>query len=232
MTPKVPRGTHPTGPEQGFIRVVPRIPRPNTPWVCADALGVEGVEYLSVYLNTLTARERAAGYAHIDSLAVAADVAPPPSRRRYGRAALIGGFVGALLMGWAWTVYGQSLPDPNLTPGAVASTDRAEICTWVGGLSYSKRHRVWTDKAGTLEKYGLPLSDTYLYEDDDRVPVCAGGDNTSPLNHWTQPWPEAHIKDQLEAQICRAICAGRMTPQEGQAIFLGDWRSHLGEIRR
>ncbi len=135
--------------------------------------------------------------------------------------------IGVLIGLGARLVFGQTMPDPALTPGVVALTDVHEVCAYAGGLSYSKRHRVWTNKAGTLRKYSLPLRDGRLYEDDDRIPVCVGGDNADPRNHWPQPWPEARIKDHLEWRVCRDVCAGRMTLQDGQAIFLGDWRARL-----
>jgi hypothetical protein len=79
-------------------------------------------------------------------------------------------------------------------------------------------------KIGTLSKYGIPPSEAALYEDDDRVPVCLGGDNASALNHWPQPWDQAEEKDELERRICREVCAGEITLPAAQAIFLGDWR--------
>jgi hypothetical protein len=92
-------------------------------------------------------------------------------------------------------------------------------------MSYSRRHRVWHDKAGTLAKYDLPPSAGHLVEDDDRVPVCLGGDNADPRNHWPEPWAQAREKDRLEAEVCRPVCDERaMTLQAGQTIFLGDWR--------
>jgi hypothetical protein len=41
------------------------------------------------------------------------------------------------------------------------------------------------DKAGTLARYRIAIapSEAALYE----IPVCLGGDNASPLNHWPQP---------------------------------------------
>ena len=109
-----------------------------------------------------------------------------------------------------------------------------EICGHIGGLTYSTRHRLNRSlraalKVQTLAKYGLPRNKTRLYEDDDRVPVCLGGDNASPLNHWPQKWPEAKIKDRLEDAVCRQVCAlnSKMTVERGQAIFLGDWRPYL-----
>jgi hypothetical protein len=113
-----------------------------------------------------------------------------------------------------------SMPDPRLTPGAVADTDPVVICA----PEYSRSHRVWHDKAGTLAKYGIPPSEAGQYEDDDRVPICLGGDNGSALNHWPEPWDQAEPKDELERRLCRAVCAGEITLPAAQAIFLGDWR--------
>jgi hypothetical protein len=61
-----------------------------------------------------------------------------------------------------------SMPDPQLTPGAVADTDPAIVCA----PGYSRSHRVWHDKTGTLAKYGIRPADADRYEDDDRVPIC------------------------------------------------------------
>jgi hypothetical protein len=90
------------------------------------------------------------------------------------------------------------MPDPKLTPGAVATTDRNEICRY----GYAKSHRVWHDKVGTRVKYGLPLSATSLVEDDDLVPICLGRDNSDPRNHWPEPWDQAMRKDEIEHRAC------------------------------
>ena len=58
-------------------------------------------------------------------------------------------------------------------------TDPAIVCT----PRYSRSHRVWHDKAGTLAKCGIPLDDANRYEDDDRVPICLGGNNASLQNY-------------------------------------------------
>ena len=122
-------------------------------------------------------------------------------------------------------------PDNSLTPGAIASTDPAVVCGFVDGESYSRRHRVWHDKAGTLLKYGLPLSDMRVVEDDDRVPVCLGGDNADPRNHWPEPWAQAREKDRLEDRICEMVCRDHsMSLQDGQAIFLGNWIARYQRI--
>lgn len=122
---------------------------------------------------------------------------------------------------------GSANPDPRLTPGAVATSDAHGpdgICTVVGGLTYTRRHRVWDDKQETLARYGIPASQARDYEDDDRVPVCLGGDNASPLNHWPEVWPQAHVKDRLDAEACRLVCEGKVAVVTAQGWFLGDWR--------
>jgi hypothetical protein len=70
-------------------------------------------------------------------------------------------------------------------------------------------------------------------KDDDRVPVCLGGDNGNPLNHWAQPRSSAREKDQLEAWVCRAVCDEHsMALRDAQAMFLGDWREAYRQVFR
>jgi hypothetical protein len=123
--------------------------------------------------------------------------------------------------------------DHALTPGAVASTDPADVCGRLDGQTYSRRHRVWHDKRRTLARYGLSASAARSYEDDDRVPVCLGGDNADLKNHWPEPLNEARAKDRLESYACRAVCQAHLLPlTEAQDWFLGDWRAQLWRIER
>jgi|SRR5215472_7321227 len=150
------------------------------------------------------------------------------------------GFAGIGL--FALSVLGQhdpALPDPKLTPGAVRSTSSQEICA----RGYDQAHRVWHDKNATLAKYGYGPADRWRFEDDDLIPVCLGGDNANPANHWLQPcdrWEgdrciagDAADKDHREAATCRQICyemrafgvahADRVLAQL-QHYFAVDWR--------
>jgi hypothetical protein len=52
------------------------------------------------------------------------------------------------------------MPDPQLTPGAVADTNPAVVCA----PGYSRSHRVWHDKIGTLAKYGIPPSEAGAFD--------------------------------------------------------------------
>ncbi len=136
----------------------------------------------------------------------------------------------ALLLLIAGSTSGGELakPDARLTPGAVADTDPANVCA----PGYSRAHRFWHDQIGTLLRYGIPLAARNDYTDDDRVPICLGGDNASPLNHWPQPLVEAEQKDRLERRLCRAVCAGRISLPAAQAVFLGDWRAQAMKRKR
>ena len=54
----------------------------------------------------------------------------------------------------------------------------------------------------------------------------AGRHPSDPRNLWPEPrygeW-SADRKDELAGFVNREVCVGRMSLQEGQAIFLGDW---------
>jgi hypothetical protein len=84
---------------------------------------------------------------------------------------------------------------------------------------------VWHDKIGTLAKYGIAPYRASLFEDDDLIPVCLGGDNASPLNHWPQSisgeWG-AEMKDAPPNSVPAARFALPATTRS-----LPDIRTHL-----
>ncbi len=134
----------------------------------------------------------------------------------------------------------REVPDPQATPGAVATTDLSDICGRVDGLTYTKRHRVWTRQRETMQRYGVPWEQRRQYEDDDEVPVCLGGDNGNPANHWAQPGDQLtpdgfgyQAKDWLDAESCRLTCMGQVSPSEAQGWFLApaDWRVTYCRLR-
>ena len=72
------------------------------------------------------------------------------------------------------------------------------------------------------------------YEENHLVPLCVGTHPTDHRNLLPQPrrgkW-SAKIKDQLEGSVCRAVCRGAMTLEEGRAIFLRpDWTKEYGKF--
>lgn len=125
---------------------------------------------------------------------------------------------------------GAGLP-PGSAPGAVSSavtqaTVHSTIC--VSGYTASVRPPAsYTDalKRQQMASEGLP-GPTSLYEEDHRVPLEVGGNPTSPLNLWPEPWDGphgAHAKDAIENRVHRDVCNGTLTLAQGQAVFLGDW---------
>lgn len=124
------------------------------------------------------------------------------------------------------------IPDQSAgrTPGMVATTDVADVCSRDGG-SYSVRHRLSQNpetKREVLAKYGLSMSDARQVEDDHNIPLCLGGSD-DVANRWPQPrdgeWTSDQ-KDELEAFACREVCHGRTTLAAAQGWFLApaDWR--------
>lgn len=84
-----------------------------------------------------------------------------------------------------------------------------------------------------LAELGYADRDPRHYEEDHRLPLGVGGHPTDRRNLWPEPRSvtgrcelgryTAECKDQLEDVVHAAICDGRMSLAEGQAIFLGDW---------
>lgn len=132
------------------------------------------------------------------------------------------------------------IPDSALTPGLVAGASAAEICT-PHGLTYSRAHRQTTRemKLAVVREYGHRPHDGDS-EIDHLVPLCLGGADDIK-NLWWQPgnghgtaWTY-HLKDRLEAEACREVCAGQVDLATAQSWFINDWRiayrQHFGEPR-
>jgi hypothetical protein len=139
----------------------------------------------------------------------------------------------------ATVAYAGDVPDPRLTPGAVASTNPAEVCESDGrpGSAYSRMHRGTNEAArrGDFARYGIPWSEHGRYEDDHLVPLCLGGADTA-ANRWPQPrwgaW-NSYRKDELESYACHTVCSGRPDLLiETQRWFLppSDWREAYRRI--
>lgn len=121
-------------------------------------------------------------------------------------------------------------PDPVLTPGSVETQDIDIICHHKTG---ERRHATPSEKASVYTAYHLAgrhsgfCAGRVGCDLDDRVPLECGGRNDA-LNLWPQrgtgPYNQAQ-KNRLEGLCHRLVCAGTITPAEGQAWFLGDWKA-------
>jgi hypothetical protein len=122
----------------------------------------------------------------------------------------------------AWAQQGY-IPDHERTPGAVypyVTQDNIKETACVAGWtrrvrpssSYTNRLKVQQ-----MREFGL-AGDTDDYDEDHLVPLCVGGHPRDPHNLCPQPvkgrWTSA-IKDQLEASVCRQVCHGDMTLEQG-----------------
>ena len=112
--------------------------------------------------------------------------------------------------------------DPVCTPGDFDSTlTVAVLC------SEGQTRRCKPDKAmrrALLDAYDVPGAG----EIDHLIPLCAGGTNNA-ANLWPQQ-VGVKQKDKLEAAVCRAICAGTVTPEAGRAVLMNwAWRGPHGE---
>jgi hypothetical protein len=127
------------------------------------------------------------------------------------------------------------IPDPTLTPGAVRTTDVADICS-----TPTRELRHWSRERDDriLTEYGLPPGPHPDWEVDHLVPLCLGGADADS-NLWPEPrrsiepeWP-AEKKDDLEHRLCEMVCAGELDVRVAQEEISEDWpASYLRWFRR
>jgi hypothetical protein len=137
-------------------------------------------------------------------------------------AAIVTALALAAFAGQAW---GQSLPDPALTPGAVRTVDVGEICTHgTRELRYWSRER--DDRIMT--EYGLPAGAHPQYEIDHLIPLGIGGADDD-RNLWPEPRRSvepvynAEAKDRLEWRLHDMVCSGQLGLAEAQKAIVDDW---------
>ncbi len=114
-------------------------------------------------------------------------------------------------------------PDPQLTPGAVRTTDLSLICQ--PGYSRSVRRTGGLLKHQVYIEYGIDGSAGH-YEIDHLIPLGIGGadtrENLWPESHNTKPW-NADVKDKLENYLRVQICAGHIAIADAQKAIAADW---------
>ena len=140
-----------------------------------------------------------------------------------------------------------TMPDASCTPGALNTDVRPDppvlgrtICRsgWTATVRPSRQESDQL-KRQIFRRYGIaPTRDNLArYELDHRVPLEVGGAPRDPANLWPEPWEQdsqhpqgpaqsgtgAQSKDRIEDRVKASICGGRLTLQEGQQVFLGDW---------
>lgn len=120
----------------------------------------------------------------------------------------------------------RAIPDPGLTPGAALSVTRADICA--AGMADTVRLVPSSVALQVFAAYGIHEPQPRAYEIDYLItPALGGSDNIR--NFWPQPYGttvwNAHIKDALEDQLYRLVCAGQVDLETAQRDISRDWIS-------
>jgi hypothetical protein len=141
------------------------------------------------------------------------------------------GAVAALLVLWAMVMPGMTasssppiVPDPQLTPGATLEVTTTDIC--VPGYTKKVRSVPAAVKQQVYAAYGIQHHAPREYEIDHLIPLELGGSNAVknlwPQSYQTQPW-NAHVKDRLENELHRLVCAGQLALDRAQRDIATDW---------
>jgi len=129
------------------------------------------------------------------------------------------------------------LPVSSVTPGATnpavtQSNIQKTIC--VSGYtatirptsSYTTKLKMQQLKSSPYSRYGSTSAS--LFEEDHLIPLELGGNPSSPLNLWPEPWNDAygaHKKDVLENLLHKLVCSGSLDLQTAQSSIATNWYS-------
>jgi len=119
---------------------------------------------------------------------------------------------------------GVTLPDPDLTPGAVfGDVGTADICD----LHYTQgvRQPRFNAKVQSFAAYGLSIHERDTYLVDHLVPISLGGSNAT-TNLWPQPRSGTRgglAKDALEVRLRALVCAKKVPLKVAQTAIARDW---------
>jgi hypothetical protein len=116
------------------------------------------------------------------------------------------------------------LPDTAKTPGATLDVTAADIC--VPGYSKKVRNVPAAVKRQAYALYGVRTHEPGEYEVDHLISLELGGSNSIrnlwPQSFRTHPW-NAHVKDALENELHRRVCAGTIELSKAQQVIAHNW---------
>ena len=116
------------------------------------------------------------------------------------------------------------VPDPAKTPGDTLEVTAADIC--VPGYSKKVRNVPIAVKRQVYLSYGIRKHQPGDYEIDHLISLELGGSNSIrnlwPQSYRTSPW-NAHVKDALENELHRRVCAGTIDLATAQRIIAQNW---------
>jgi hypothetical protein len=116
------------------------------------------------------------------------------------------------------------VPDLALTPGATLDVTAADIC--VSGYSKRVRNVPVAVKRQAYASYGILSHEPGEYEIDHLISLELGGSNSLrnlwPQSFRTHPW-NAYVKDALENELHRRVCAGTIDLAKAQYVISHNW---------
>ena len=116
------------------------------------------------------------------------------------------------------------VPDPAKTPGASLRVTSADVC--VPGYSRRIRDVPSEVKRQVYASYGIRTHKPGEYEIDHLINLSIGGSNSVrnlwPQSFHTSPW-NARVKDELEVELHRRVCAGTLDLAKAQRIIAQNW---------
>ena len=116
------------------------------------------------------------------------------------------------------------VPDPARTPGASLDVTAADIC--VPGYSKRVRRVPAAVKREAYATYGVLSHEPGEYEIDHLIALELGGSNSLknlwPQSFRTHPW-NAYVKDALENELHRRVCAGTIDLARAQFVISHNW---------
>jgi hypothetical protein len=150
--------------------------------------------------------------------------------RQAAAALLFGVFLAAGYQYWVWASVPRafrsvpvSFPEPSLTPGAVATVNRDQICA-----SPEPKNRTVpvSLQRKVFEEYGIPRAEPRAYEVDYLItPALGGADdirNLWPQSYSSAVW-NARVKDALEDRLHAMVCDGGLDLVAAQHDISSDW---------
>ena len=116
-----------------------------------------------------------------------------------------------------------SFPEPSLTPGAIATINRDQIC---GSAEPKNRAVPVSLQHKVFEEYGIPSAEPRAYEVDYLItPALGGADdirNLWPQSYSPAVW-NARVKDALEDRLHDLVCKGSVDLVAAQHDISSDW---------
>ena len=133
---------------------------------------------------------------------------------------------------WRTADNGETLPDPNCTPGATnPKVTQDTLADTICKTGYTKSIRPPHDITDA-EKRANAASYSYTgsfsdIEYDHLVPLELGGDPNDARNLWVEPGESPNPKDGIEHKLHQRVCAGTVPLAAAQQAVATDWTTAL-----